>query len=83
MAAQLEYTWLPSLSGQCEDSWMVTESALSFACRSLNLVCPPQTSGELMKSYLRLEIFSDVKPALAKLGFWTCWVNRANFPKRN
>ena len=66
-AKQLEYTWLRSLSGRYEDFWMVTESALSFACRSLNLACPPQTHEELMDSYLRLEVFSDVKLALAKL----------------
>lgn len=66
-AKQLEYTWLRSLSGPYEDFWMVTESALVFACRSLNLVCPPQTCDVLMESYLHLEIFSDVRPALAKL----------------
>jgi 2-haloacid dehalogenase len=66
-AKQLEYSWLRSLSGRYEDFWTVTESALSFACRSLNLTCPPQTREELMESYLRLEVFSDVKPALAKL----------------
>jgi 2-haloacid dehalogenase len=66
-AKQLEYSWLRSLSGRYEDFWMVTESALSFACRSLNLACPPQTREELMESYLRLEVFADVKPALAKL----------------
>jgi 2-haloacid dehalogenase len=66
-AKQLEYTWLRSLSEQYEDFWRVTESALTFACHSLNLACPPQTCEELMESYLRLEVFSDVKPALAKL----------------
>jgi len=66
-AKQLEYTWLRSLSGQYEDFWMVTESALVFACRSLNLACHAQTREELMESYLHLEIFSDVQPALAKL----------------
>jgi 2-haloacid dehalogenase len=66
-AKQLEYTWLRSLSGQYEDFWKVTESALAYTCRSLNLVCPPETREELMRSYLRLEIFSDVRLALAKL----------------
>lgn len=66
-AKQLEYSWLRSLSGRYEDFWMVTESALSFACRRLNLSCPPQTREELMESYLRLEVFPDVEPALAKL----------------
>ncbi len=54
------------LSGQYEDFWMVTESALAFACRSLNLACSPQTREELMESYLHLKIFSDARPALTK-----------------
>ena len=66
-AKQLEYTWLRSLSGQYQDFWRVTDSALTFACRSLNLACPAQTREELMEFYLHLEIFSDVRPALAKL----------------
>lgn len=66
-AKQLEYTWLRSLSGRYEDFWMVTESALAFACRTLNLGCSPQTRDELMESYLHLEVFSDVRPALTKL----------------
>ena len=37
-AKQLEYTWLRSLMGRYEDFWMVTESALVFACRSLSPV---------------------------------------------
>ena len=66
-AKQLEYTWLRSLSGQYQDFWKVTDSALTFACRSLNLACPTLTREELMESYLHLELFSDVRPALAKL----------------
>lgn len=66
-AKQLEYTWLRSLTGQYADFWIVTESALAFACRSLNLACPPQTREELMECYLHLDIFSDVRMALAKL----------------
>ena len=66
-AKQLEYTWLRSLSGRYEDFWKVTESALIFACRSLGLACPADTRKELMESYLRLNLFSDVKPALSRL----------------
>jgi 2-haloacid dehalogenase len=66
-AKQLEYTWLRSLSGQYQDFWMVTESALVFSCRSLSLACPPHIREELMGSYLRLETFPDVRTALAKL----------------
>jgi 2-haloacid dehalogenase len=64
---QLEYTWLRSLIGEYEDFWRVTESALLFACRSLNLACPPQVLQELMESYLYLETFPEVKSTLAKL----------------
>jgi len=69
-AKQLEYTWLRSLSGQYEDFWMVTESALAFACRSLNLACSPQMHEELMESYLQLKVLSDVRPALTKLSHY-------------
>ena len=64
---QLEYTWLRSLMGQYKDFWMVTESALVFACRSLGLACPTETRRELMESYLRLDTFPEVKSALGKL----------------
>jgi 2-haloacid dehalogenase len=66
-AKQLEYTWLRSLMGRYEDFWMVTESALVFACRSLNLACPTKTRRELMESYLHLDPFPEVKSALGKL----------------
>ena len=62
-AKQLEYTWLRGLSGQYEDFWIVTESALAFACQNLNVACLHQTREELMESYLHLDIFSDVRPA--------------------
>lgn len=67
-AKQLEYTWLRSLMGRYEDFWMVTESALVFACRSLNLACPTETRRELMESYLHLDTFPEVTSALGKLG---------------
>jgi 2-haloacid dehalogenase len=66
-AKQLEYTWLRSLMGQYEDFWMVTESALVFACRSLGFACPAETRRELMESYLHLDTFPEVKSALGKL----------------
>lgn len=64
---QLEYTWLRSLMGRYEDFWRVTESALIFACRSLNLACPPTTREKLMSAYLRLDPYPDVTQALASL----------------
>jgi hypothetical protein len=47
---QLEYTWLRSLGGRYEDFWSVTESALTFACRSLSLECPPETRADSQRS---------------------------------
>jgi len=66
-AKQLEYTWLRSLMGRYEDFWEVTESALVFACRSLNLDCPPATRQKLMDSYLHLDPFPEVRRALQSL----------------
>jgi 2-haloacid dehalogenase len=65
-AKQVEYTWLRSLTGRYEDFWRVTESALAFACNSLSLACPAETRRELMESYLHLDTFPEVKPALGK-----------------
>ena len=66
-AKQLEYTWLRSLMGRYEDFWQVTESALAFACRSLQLACPPATRQRLMDGYLHLDPFSEVRQALQSL----------------
>src|SRR5260370_29043487 len=63
----MEYTCLCSLMGRYEDFWRVTESALAFACHSLSLACVAETRRELMESYLHLDTFPEVKPALGKL----------------
>ncbi|HYY70738.1 MAG TPA: haloacid dehalogenase type II [Terriglobales bacterium] len=64
---QLEYTWLLSLMGRYQDFWQVTESALIYACRSLNLPCPRETRQKLMDAYLRLDPYPEVPPALRSL----------------
>lgn len=66
-AKQLEYTWLRSLMGRYEDFWQVTESALLFACRSLNLDCPPAARQKLMDAYLQLDLYPEVAQALQSL----------------
>jgi len=66
-AKQLECTWLRSLMGRYEDFWQVTESALVFACRSLNLSCPPATRQKLMDAYLHLDSYPEVLQALRSL----------------
>ncbi len=64
---QLEYTWLRSLMGRYKDFWQVTESALVFACKFLNLPCPPETRARLMEAYLHLDPFPEVRQALRSL----------------
>src|SRR5207253_8179238 len=66
-AKQLEYTWLRSLMGRYEDFWQVTESALVFACKSLNLSCSPATRTQLMEAYLHLDPYTEVREALKAL----------------
>ena len=66
-AKQLEYTWLRSLMGRYEDFWQVTEAALVFACKTLNLLCPPATRAELMEAYLHLDPYPEVLPSLMAL----------------
>jgi 2-haloacid dehalogenase len=66
-AKQLEYTWLRSLMGRYEDFWQVTESALIFACRSLNLSLQPATREKLMNAYLHLDTYPEVREALQSL----------------
>jgi len=69
-AKQLEYTWLRSLMDRYEDFWQVTESALVFACRSLQLECPLATRQRLMDAYLHLEPFPEVRHALQSLSHY-------------
>lgn len=80
-AKQVEYTWLRSLTGRYEDFWTVTESALSFACNSLSLACPPETRRELMESYLHLDTFPEVKLSLGKLARYKLAILSNGSPK--
>ena len=66
-AKQLEYTWLRSLMGRYEDFWQVTEAALVFACKTLNLPSPPATRAELMEAYLHLDPYPEVLASLKAL----------------
>jgi len=64
---QLEYTWLRSLMGRYEDFWAVTESALRFAIRRLDIAASEAQVRGLMDAYLRLASFPDVREALARV----------------
>jgi 2-haloacid dehalogenase len=65
---QLEYTWLRSLMNRYADFWRVTEDALQVACASLQLTCTPDQRQQLMKQYLHLKAYADVRDALEAMG---------------
>jgi 2-haloacid dehalogenase len=64
---QLEYTWLRTLMGRYEDFWAVTESALRFALRRLDIVASEAEIARLMEAYLSLATFPEVTRAFAGL----------------
>jgi len=64
---QLEYTWLRSLMGRYEDFAHVTESALRYACAALALPFDDAKRARLMRAYLHLATFPEVKGALGRL----------------
>ena len=64
---QLEYTWLRSLMGRYEDFWAVTEAALRYTVRRLGLHTTEPQIQRLLRAYLSLAAFPDVKDALTRL----------------
>lgn len=66
-AKQLEYSWLRTLMGRYENFWKITEDALVFSCRTLNLPCDEHQRKQVMQVYLTLPAFPEVRPALEKL----------------
>ena len=66
-AKQLEYSWLRTLMGRYDNFWKLTEDALVFSCRSLQISCRDEQRQKLMQIYLSLPAFPEVKPALEQL----------------
>ncbi|HLK55440.1 MAG TPA: haloacid dehalogenase type II [Chthonomonadaceae bacterium] len=64
---QFEYTWLRSMGGRYKDFWSVTEEALVFAAKTLQLELTAEKRVRLMQAYLELKPWPDVAPALASL----------------
>src|SRR5690348_2187562 len=64
---QFEYTWLRSLGGRYADFWRVTEDALTFAAKSVQIELSGEQRDRLMQTYLELKAWPDVMPALARL----------------
>jgi len=64
---QLEYSWLRSLMGRYRGFWDVTEDALVYSAKNLNLQITSDERAQLMDCYLHLPIFPDVKSGLEEL----------------
>ena len=69
---QLQYSMMRSLMGRHRDFWQLTEDGLVYACKGLGLALTAEARTRLLKAYLTLAAFPDVKPgleALKALGF--------------
>lgn len=66
-AKQFEYTWLRALSGRYADFWSVTEDALAYAAKLLQLEMSEHMRSQLMSGYLQLKPWPDVPDALVRL----------------
>jgi 2-haloacid dehalogenase len=64
---QFEYAWLRILAGRYVDFWQVTGDALAFASRKLGLDLGVEKRDSLMSSFLELDPWPDVAPALTSL----------------
>lgn len=63
---QLEYTWTSSLSRRHRDFWECTSAALDFALSTYG-VSSAALREALLRAYLDLEAYPDVRPTLQKL----------------
>jgi 2-haloacid dehalogenase len=64
---QFEYTWLRVAAQRYADFWQVTEESLVFAANRLKLQLGGDSRDQLMHAYLELQIWPDVRSALATL----------------
>lgn len=64
---QLEYSWLRSLMGSYQDFNHVTAQALRYAAAALKLAAGEEALRALLKQYVHLDTFPEVKGALAGL----------------
>lgn len=64
---QFEYQWLRVLGGNYRDFKEITEDALIFAARQLDIPLTDNTRNKLMSPYAGLSAWPDVKAAVSKL----------------
>ena len=63
---QVEYTWLRNSMNAYIDFWQITSDSLDYAMDTLN-INNKKLRSNLLKLYLKLEAYSEVKGALEKL----------------
>ncbi|MCC3377754.1 haloacid dehalogenase type II, partial [Cohnella sp. REN36] len=63
-------TWLRSLMGRYADFRQVTEEALVFACKQMDLPLDETYRKRLMEEYLMLRPYPEVLGILPKLTAW-------------
>jgi 2-haloacid dehalogenase len=66
-AKQLEWTWQRSLMRRYVPFSRITRDALEYACAALVLSLDGERANALMREYVHLELYPDVKEALGKL----------------
>jgi 2-haloacid dehalogenase len=66
-AKQLEWTWQRSLMRRYAPFSRITRDALEYACAALGLSLEDESAHTLMRAYVRLDLYPDVKEALGKL----------------
>src|SRR4051812_29417365 len=64
---QFEYAWLRTISRRYSDFWRVTDDALVFAAKALNLELTSEKHTRLMEAYLKLRCWPEVPAALSSL----------------
>jgi 2-haloacid dehalogenase len=63
---QFEYQWLRALAGRYADFWQTTEDGLVFAAKLLQLELTPEKRKRLMRTYLRLKAWPEVRRHFAR-----------------
>ena len=64
---QLQYSLLRSMMDRYADFWQITQDALVYATRSLQLDLTAEKRVQLMDAYRTLRAFPDVQPGLRQL----------------
>ena len=63
---QVEYTWLRNSMNEYIDFWQITSDSLDYAMDTLN-INNKNLRSDLLKLYLKLEAYSEVKEVLEKI----------------